>query len=210
MIDYCLIIYKNYGLLSLQEKNFKKRFNKKDYRLIVIDNTPDLLKKDYKVDRSVVDEFICLPSEETFDGVSHGRAIDEALSYCKSDIVAIIDSDFFVLNDKIHGYILEKFNQGYKAVGCEYNNGDQSSKYWRDINPTNFLNIPCCFGAYYDRNLAQTDTWIISKDEVRQGRSTGFIEVGFRIRKHILSNQIQTLSWKTSMGLPCFFMMETN
>jgi len=58
MIDYCLIIYKNYGLLSLQEKNFKKRFNKKDYRLIVIDNTPNLLKKDYKVDRSVVDEFI--------------------------------------------------------------------------------------------------------------------------------------------------------
>ena len=58
MIDYCLIIYKNYGLLNLQEKNFKKRFNKKDYRLIVIDNTPNLLKKDYKVDRSVVDEFI--------------------------------------------------------------------------------------------------------------------------------------------------------
>lgn len=58
MIDYCLIIYKNYGLLSPQEKKFKKRFNKKDYRLIVIDNTPNLLKKDYKVDRSVVDEFI--------------------------------------------------------------------------------------------------------------------------------------------------------
>jgi len=58
MIDYCLIIYKNYGLLNLQEKNFKKRFSKKDYRLIVIDNTPNLLKKDYKVDRSVVDEFI--------------------------------------------------------------------------------------------------------------------------------------------------------
>lgn len=205
MIDYCIIIYKNYGLLSLQEKNFKKRFDKKDYRLIVIDNTPDHLKQNYQVDSSVVDEFIPMPSQERFDGISHGSAIDFGLSYCKSNIVAIIDSDFFVLNNEIHDYVNKKFDQGYRALGCEFNDGTDATLYWRQLNPQNFNNIPCCYGAYYDRQVANAASWIITPDEVDQGRATGFIEVGFRIRQHILQHQLPTIAWTTTMSKPCFF-----
>lgn len=205
MIDYCLVIYKNYGLCSLQEINFKNRFKKEDYRLIVIDNTPDDLKIDFKYDKSVVDKFIPIESKPTFDGVSHGHAINEGLKYCETDIVSIIDSDFFLLNNNIHSYIHSKFNQGYQAVGCEYNDGTDASKRWRDINPKNFEHIPCCFGAYYSRELAMADSWIITNEEVQSNMASGFVEVGYRIRKYILEHKIKTSAWRTTMSKPCFF-----
>jgi hypothetical protein len=37
MIDYIVVIYKNYDLLELQVENFKRLFPKKDYRLIVVE-----------------------------------------------------------------------------------------------------------------------------------------------------------------------------
>ena len=45
MIDYVTVIYRNYDLLQLQVENFKKRFDKKHYNLIVVDNTPDSEKR---------------------------------------------------------------------------------------------------------------------------------------------------------------------
>ena len=43
-IDYITVIYKNYKLIYLQLELFNKLFLKDDYNLIVIDNTPDILK----------------------------------------------------------------------------------------------------------------------------------------------------------------------
>ena len=45
MIDYVIVIFGNYDLLDLQVENFKKRLPKKDYRLIVVDNTIDSQKR---------------------------------------------------------------------------------------------------------------------------------------------------------------------
>lgn len=208
MIDYCIVIYKNYGLGSLQEMNFKRRFNKKDYRLIIVDNTPDDLKIDFKYDPKIVDKFIPIKSTPTFDGISHGNALNEGLKHCETDIVSILDSDFFLLNNNIHDYVHSKFNQGYQAVGCEFNDGTDASERWRNLNPKNFENIPCCFGAYYKRELATADSWIITNDEVQQNMSTGFVEVGYRIRKHILDNNIKTLAWNTTISKPCYFRNE--
>ena len=47
MIDYLTVVYKNYDLLYLQLDNFKKKFSDEEYRLIVVDNTPDSEKKPY-------------------------------------------------------------------------------------------------------------------------------------------------------------------
>ena len=48
MIDYLTVVYKNYDLLYLQLDNFKKKFSDEEYRLIVVDNTPDSEKKPIK------------------------------------------------------------------------------------------------------------------------------------------------------------------
>jgi hypothetical protein len=194
MIDHVIVIYKNYNLLELQAYNFKERFNSGQYRLIIVDNTPDNEKIPIKLNGT---KHLVLPleSQPTFDGVSHGRAIDFGLKYCESNIVGIIDSDFFVLTNNMYQYIQNKFENGYKAVGCEYNDGEGTST-WVNINPKNFENIPCCFGAYYDINLALSASWVITEAEVNANRSTGFVEVGSKIRKYILENNIKTTNWK--------------
>lgn len=189
MIDYLTVIYRNYDLLELQVENFKKRFDKKHYNLIVVDNTPDLEKKvltiteDYKY-------IYCHSTPTTFGGFSHGRAIDYGLKFCTTKIVSIIDSDFFILNNNMHHYIVDKFEKGYKAIGAELNRKCLTEK-----NPENFKNIPCCFCSYYDINLAKSKSWIVTQKERRLANFC--LEVGWKIRKYILDNQIKTLTWKS-------------
>jgi len=196
MIDYLTIVYKNYNLLDLQLDNFKKRFADKSYRLIVVDNTPDDEKQ--KIERSdEIDVIVELESVPTFDGISHGGAIDVGLQYCKSDIVCIFDSDFFFLHPDIDGYAKEKFKEGYSAVGCDWDDGD-GTRSWVQRFPEKFDNIPCAFGSFYNLDLAKSASWIITPQEVEQNKPEGFIEVGWRIRKHILENSIKTMSWKTN------------
>jgi len=205
MIDYLIVIYRNYDLLELQVENFKKRLKPDEYRLVIVDNTPDQEKIPIRYS-SHKHQVLTLDSKPTFDGVSHGRAIDYGLQYCMSNIVAIIDSDFFILNNHITNYVLDKFKKGHLAVGCEYNDGKDTS-YWVNKNPKLFENIPCCFGAYYNYELARSASWVITEQEVNNNRHTGFVEVGSKIRKHILENNIKTLHWKndaTSYGTGFF------
>ena len=130
MIDYIIVIYKNYDLLELQVENFKRLFPNKDYRLIVVDNTPDTEKRIIEAcSDPIINNFILCESIPTFDGLSHGKAINEGLKYVQSDIVGIIDSDYFILNKNIHDYVYKKFSQGYKAIGTEYNDG-KDTKNW--------------------------------------------------------------------------------
>ena len=197
MIDYLVVIYKNYDLLELQVENFKRLFPDHDYNLIVVDNTPDSEKQitDACLD-PIIDHFVKCESVPTFDGLSHGKAINEGLKYVQSDIVGIIDSDYFILNKNIHNYVYKKFSQGYKAIGTEYNDG-KDTKNWVAKKPEAFENIPACFGAYYDTELARSHSWIITEKELDEGRSTGYVEVGYRIRKHIFENNIPSENWKT-------------
>ena len=71
MIDYIIVIYKNYDLLELQVENFKRLFPNKDYRLIVVDNTPDTEKrtievcKDPIIDSFILSYYICANSFST-------------------------------------------------------------------------------------------------------------------------------------------------
>ena len=103
MIDYLIVIYKNYDLLELQLENFKRLFPNKDYNLIVVDNTPDSEKRVTEACKDpIIDTFILCESVPTFDGLSHGKAINEGLKFVTSDIVGIIDSDYFILNKNIH------------------------------------------------------------------------------------------------------------
>ncbi len=197
MINYIIIIYKNYDLLDLQVENFKRLFPNKDYRLIVVDNTPDSEKRITEACKdSIIDSFVLCESTPTFDGLSHGKAINEGLKYVNSDIVGIIDSDYFILNKNIHEYVYKKFEQGFKAIGTEYNDG-KDTKNWVLKKPEAFENIPVCFGAYYNTELARSHSWVITEKELEEGRSSGYVEVGFKIRKHIFENNILSENWKT-------------
>jgi hypothetical protein len=70
MIDYIIVIYKNYDLLDLQVENFKHLFPNKDYRLIVVDNTPDSEKRISEASRDpIIDNFVLCESIPTFDGL---------------------------------------------------------------------------------------------------------------------------------------------
>lgn len=209
MIDYLTVIYKNYDLLDLQIQNFKKRFSEQEYRLIVVDNTPDGEKKEI-TNKEDIDTIILLESNSTFDGISHGRAIDIGLEYCKSPIVCIFDSDFFFLSKNITEYIKEKFSSGYKCVGTAWDDGDGTKQFVQRF-PENFKNIPCCFGSFYDLNLAKSNSWVVTLEEVTQNANVnGFVEVGWKIRKFIIDNKLKTLSWETNSNHygNCFFENE--
>jgi len=110
---------------------------------------------------------------------------------------------------KIHNYIEEKFSDGYKAVGTEYNDGDGTNIITNRFIE-NFEDIPCCFGTFYDLDLARSESWIVSSEELSVNASNGFVEVGWRIRKKIIDYKIKTKNWKTnSTGYgDCFFKNE--
>jgi hypothetical protein len=208
-IDFLTIIYQNYELLDLQLKNFQKRFDKNDYRLIIVDNTPNHLKQ--KIETNIlIDEILILDSHVAFDGWSHGRAIEEGLKLCTSDIICIFDSDFFFLQSGLCEYVINKFEGGYKAVGAEWNDGCDTYN-WVVQRPHMYENIPCVFGAFYDKDLVKSQTFVITEQECKDNIHTGFIEVGCNIRKYILDNNIKTMAWKGSRGPVkgnCFFRDE--
>lgn len=206
MIDYVITIYRNYDLAGLQLYNFRKRFPAGDYKLHFIDNTPNSQKKIIENQYDCVYHFCDNPYVNEFDGESHGRAIDFGVNVATSDIVCVLDSDFFILNDNIHSYVYKHFNDGFKAVGAEYNDGAATSN-WVNKNPKSFENIPCCFGSYYSKDLAKVDTWKITSAECEAGKSQGYVEVGCKIRKHIYENKIKTKSWSLSRvyNKMCYF-----
>ena len=192
MIDYLIVIFRNYDLLDVQRKIFNNLFDKSEYRLIIVDNTPDDEKQQiYQQENELI---VYRNSINEFDGISHGSAIDFGLQYVKSDIVCILDSDFFIINKNIHKYIEQKFIDGYLAVGAEFNDGVATIPLTTKF-PELFNNIPCCFCGYYVKELAKSHSWIIKPSEV--DFTTSFIEVGWKIRNYILNNKLKTLHWKT-------------
>lgn len=197
MIDYVITIHKNYDLLYLQVENFKKRISPNDYRLIIVDNTPWSIKQPIKIEDETVNHLVLtVEAPDYFDGASHGYAINCGMKHCETPIVCVMDSDFFILNDNIHKYVNDVFDQGYKAVGCEMDDGE-GTRHFLKTWPHLFDNIPYLFCAYYDINIAKAVPWGITDDESKEGTQTGFLDTGWRIRKHILDNNIKTCNWKT-------------
>jgi hypothetical protein len=212
-IDYITVCYKNYDLILLQVENFKKLFGN-NYNLYIVDNTPNSLKNVELLSKIALENpNIKIVNRDyelsEFDGISHGHAIDMGLKSCKNDIVCVFDSDFFFLHENINEYILNLFNSGYHAVGCEFNDGTPATTNYLDSHPENFANAPVCYAAFYDKNVAQSNTFKIDINEV--DRASGYIETGYRIRKHIVDKKLKGLTWKANRNeRPCFFRNEKN
>lgn len=207
MITYLIVIYKNYKLLELQRKIFKNLFKDANFKFIIVDNTPDIEKQ--PIEKSLNELVVYRNSVNEFDGVSHGSAINYGLSYLTTDIVCILDSDFFIVNPNITNYITKKFNEGFVAVGAEFNDGIATKSIVNKF-PEKFYNIPCCFCGFYSKELALSNSWVVYPQEV--SHATSFIEVGWRIRKHIIDNKLKTLAWNTysNTNNNCVFVDECN
>jgi len=185
-IDYILVIFRNYVLLDIQRELFNT-LGISDYRFIIVDNTPDSEKQ--KIEPKENELVVLRNSINEFDGVSHGAAIDYGLTFAESEIVCIMDSDFFLFNKNIHNYIRDRINLGYEALGPEF--GDVS---FRSKFPELFDNIPVCFCYYCKRDFAKQYTWVVNSNEVNF--STSFIETGWRFRDHVVRNKTKTVGWK--------------
>lgn len=184
-IDYILVIFRNYDLLDIQRELFSK-LNISDYRFIIVDNTPDSEKKPIQPTEN---ELVVLRNSiNEFDGVSHGAAIDYGLTFADSNIVCIMDSDFFIFNKNIHNYIRDRINSGYEAIGATF-----GSPHYRNTFPELFDNIPVCFCYYCKREFAKQYTWVVDRHELNFAGS--FIETGWRFRDHVIRNKTKTIGW---------------
>jgi len=200
-IDYVTVIYKNYKLIHVQLELFGIFFSKKDYNLIIVDNTPDNFKSTHDCEllkqNPIVDKFISIPSSEyEFDGVSHGTALDAGILETTSEIICTFDSDYFFLRKDLNSYIFEKFKNGYYAVGSSWVDAF-GTDFWRNQKPHLFENLPVCWESFYKREVLQNKSFVITELKVSEEKLnyTGFIEVGWEIRKFLIDNQLKTLSW---------------
>lgn len=187
MIDYVIVIYRNYALLEMQRDLFD-RFNPAEYRLVIVDNTPDNEKKSIQARTNEI--VVYRNSVNEFDGVSHGAAIDYGLTFVESEIVCILDSDFFIVDKNIGKYVQERIDQGYEAIGTEFG----SSPFRQKHHPSKFDNIPILFCYFCKTEFAKQYSWIVTQSEVNFENS--YIETGWRFRKHVLENNTKTIGWK--------------
>jgi hypothetical protein len=205
-----MVIYRNYSFIDIQIRALQKAYSSESlWRLLIVDNTPDNEKKHIKVtNRNVT--VLPLASQVVFDGLSHGRAIDFGLLHSSSDYVCILDSDCFLVHQDMTHYISKLIDRGFVAFGAEYNDGEHTHT-WVNLAPERFKDIPCCFFGYYRADIAKSGTWVVTEREVVAGRLTGYIEVGWRIRRFLFENNCKTLSWKTQSSKygDCFFEDES-
>lgn len=175
-IDICTTIYRNYSLLDLQLSHWKTI--KGDHRLLAVDNTPrpERIKQSYPVIELDV---------SGIDGETHGAALDLLVRTATSDIVGIVDSDFFWLNKNILKEVEKYFEQGYKCVGCAGFYPD----WQRNLDPRHPDRAghlaPVCWGMFVDRKLAMEQTFVVSAQEGPQ-----VMETGWRLRKRIIDEKI--------------------
>lgn len=228
MIDFLIVIYKNYDLMYYQSEHFARLYEayfqnnfRRTYRLIFIDNTPPEYRKPINYDLLTENCFVYINENQdnTHDGASQGAAIDFGRQYCSSPIVCVMDSDFiFTSYIPIDGYsILNEFREdlNLNAIGTEYYDGESDVEYaWKNIvlkNKSLFENIPCCFCIFLKSDLLNSDTWKVTHEESSSKNNT-FIETGWRIRNHILKYKLKTQTWTGSQPdndkgteRPCFF-----
>lgn len=199
MIDIITICFKNYYLLDQQIKHWENHI-KGDYRLVIVDNTPEAYFQPFFYKGKLLERFY--PSND-FDGISSGEAYDYALSKTSSKIVGLTDPDHFWFNPDILEDVEAYFDRGYKNVGCQGFYPD-----WQRVIDTGFPNFaghlaPVLWGMFIDRELALSETWVCEPPGV--GKITGW-----KVRQKIIDNNIPNIVFPGFFPNPddnqvCFF-----
>lgn len=178
MIDICIVLHKNYDLLDLQLMHWN--WIAGEHRLLFCDNTPDYMKRDltsYNIN-------LIHAKHWGIDGESHGSALDLLLKQSESKIVGICDSDFFWTKKNLLDEVKYLFELGCQCVGVELWYDD-----WEKVNAmyperAGYL-APCVFGMFVDRELALSETFVVTAEE-----GSRYHETGWRLRKKIIDEKI--------------------
>lgn len=181
MIDVCIVIYRNYDLLKMQFENWDKM--KGEFRYLICDNTPANEYRPIPITRPDMQVF--RTEYGGIDGERHGGALNFLMQKAESDIVAICDSDFFWLDYNIVDDVQQKFAEGCKCYGVELWYRDFKKVNERYPERAGWL-APCVFGMFIDRDLARSETFVVTKVEGEQE----WKETGWRMRQKIIQGNI--------------------
>lgn len=201
MIDLLTVLYGTYELLDIQIEHLKKICPDKNFNLIVIENTPLNIRKPYSND--YIDLFITSTQDDhSFDGISHGAALDIGMTYLTSEIVCIFDTDYFFVKNNAFEFFSDVLkNSNLIAMGSEFFDGEEqpSIPTWQTVRKYNeslFTNRPAAWGSFYKTNFIKNLSWVITPDEINKNRPFGYIDVGYRFRKYLNDNNLPTQSFR--------------
>lgn len=180
VIDICMVIYRNYALLTRQFEHWK--WLEGEHRFLVCDNTPAAERQAIVLPpphQLFVQEF------QGIDGTTHGGALDLLVRQATSPIVGICDSDFFWVKKDILAEVQSHFHQGKQAVGAELWYCDFG--YVNEMYPdrAGWL-APCVFGMFLDRRLALSETFVTTPPEGVCLK----METGWRMRKKMIDEKV--------------------
>jgi len=181
MIQILCVIHKNYHLYELQLEHWKKFSG--DFQLNFVDNTPESRRQIYPG----LPYFSC----PEFDGESHGRALDYLVSRATSDIIGIVDSDFFWTNKNIISEIKDYFKRGFVNVGASAMYPD-----WCNIIDTAYPDrhsskAPVVWGMFVDRRLASEQTFVCTPSEGQDKLYTGW-----RLRQRVIEQDLPRITFQ--------------
>lgn len=181
-VDICMPVFLNYMILDYQFTQIEKIFP--DFKLFICDSTPwnyrILCKYSGKIEYFTLDADI-----SQVDGEIHGRALDALVRRTTSPVICIMDTDFFWLKPSIVSEVLEDFKRGVKCVGCAGWYPDWQ-KYLDKANPQRQGHMaPVCWGMFINRELALSETFVVTREEA--DRTT---ETGWRLRRKIIEENI--------------------
>lgn len=157
---------------------------KGDFRLVIVDNTPDPYYKPFYYNGGLLPR---VPGTflGQFDGVSSGFAYNYALSLCTSDMIGMVDPDMFWFQPNLVDIVQEDYYEnGYMSVGCAGFYNDFQSIF--DVtNPTHSGDkAAVLWGQFMDRKLALSEDWCCYPPGVGQ-------ITGWKVREKIIDQNIK-------------------
>lgn len=174
MIDICTVVH-NTDVLAHWQASHWAMFPKA--RLIMADNTrgKPIMVPGVK--------YIRISEVVTGDGASHGHALDAAVQEAETEIIGTVDSDFFWLVPDIIEKVEAEFATGKVCVGCEgwYDDWHLVDKKW----PARAGKLaPVCWGMFVRRDLALSETFVVTEHE-----GSMIMETGWRLRQKLIEKK---------------------
>ncbi len=186
MIDIAVVIHRNYQLLYKQLAHWPKIADPGTYRLLIGDNTPEEYRK--PLPPTIEGHPVFVHEISGIDGVTHGSTLDFLLGKATSDIVGVIDSDYFWLRHGILNHVTELINdRNYSCVGTQlwY---DDTWQYWARHPQREWL--PSLPAMFMKRKLALEQTFIVTYEEVYQ-----VMETGWRVRQRLVDDELKYMTY---------------
>lgn len=187
-IDVFMVVHRNYNLADMQIEHWRNHLPG-NFRLRIIDNTPAWEARAHLGPQEGVYSWTRHAPSGGFDGVSHGESLDLAMDMAETDIVGMVDTDFFWLNPNLYDMVLHYINDiEADCIGA--------SAFYKDwVNnidafyPDRLSSLaPACWGQFMTRELAQKFSFVCTPEEGSQ-----MLYTGWRLRQHLIEKQVPTI-----------------